>query len=86
LIGKDRVDEAHDIVARLHANGNKDHRLVRLQIEEMTSSVRAEGMLTFKKMFDLRVLIKSRARRYRIGLNIAFAWFGQFSGNNSKYI
>jgi MFS family permease len=48
----------------------------------MSESVRAEGLLTFKKMFDLRVLFKSRARRYRIGLNIAFSWFGQFSGNN----
>lgn len=82
LVGKDRVDEARNIIARLHANGNKEHRLVDLQVEEMSASVRAEGMLTLKKMFDLRVLFKSRARRYRLGLNIAFSWFGQFSGNN----
>lgn len=48
----------------------------------MEASLRAEGMLTFRKMFDLRVLFKSRARRYRLSLNVAFAWFGQFSGNN----
>ncbi|KAJ9611120.1 hypothetical protein H2200_004303 [Cladophialophora chaetospira] len=82
LIGKDRVDEARIVVARLHTNGDTNHRLVHLQIDEMTESVRVEGLLTFRKMFDLRVLFKSRARRYRLALNVAFSWFGQFSGNN----
>ncbi|KAJ9654909.1 hypothetical protein H2198_006091 [Neophaeococcomyces mojaviensis] len=82
LVGKDRVDEARSVIAQLHANGNKEHNLVSLQVEEMEASLRAEGMLTFRKMFDLRVLFKSRARRYRLSLNVAFAWFGQFSGNN----
>jgi hypothetical protein len=38
-------------------------------------------MTSWRTFFDLRVLFKSRSRRYRIMLNIAFSWFGQFSGN-----
>jgi len=32
-------------------------------------------------LFDLSVLVESRSARYRLMLNIAFSWFGQFSGN-----
>jgi MFS family permease len=48
----------------------------------MIESLREAGMTSARDFFDLRVLFKSRARRYRIMLNIAFSWFGQFSGNN----
>ena len=49
---------------------------------EMTDSLRDQPMTTLGSFFDLRVLYRTRARRYRIMLNIAFSWFGQFSGNN----
>lgn len=78
----DRVDEARQIVARLHANGDLNHPLVNLEMTEMTDSVRETGLLSWRTFFDLRVLVKTRARRYRLMLNIAFSWFGQFSGNN----
>lgn len=32
-------------------------------------------------LFDLSVLVETRSARYRLMLNIAFSWFGQFSGN-----
>lgn len=32
--------------------------------------------------YDLRPLVKSRARIYRLMLAMTMAWFGQFSGNN----
>jgi MFS family permease len=51
-------------------------------MDEMSESLRQEGMTTFRTFFDLRILFKSRARRYRMMLNITFSWFGQFSGNN----
>lgn len=82
LVGKDRTDEAREIIARLHSDGDRNAAIVNLQMAEISESIRTEGLLTFTKMFDLRVLVKTRARRYRIGLNIAFSWFGQFSGNN----
>ena len=39
-------------------------------------------MTSARNYFDLRLLTKSRARRYRLLLVLTFAWFGQFSGNN----
>jgi uncharacterized membrane protein YqaE (UPF0057 family) len=82
LIGNDRHEEARAILVDLHANGEQNHPLVELEMHEMTVSLRDEGIMTWKNFFDLRVLVKTRARRYRLMLNIAFSWFGQFSGNN----
>ena len=82
LIGKDRADQAKAIITKYHANGEEGHPIVDLQMAEMTESLRQEGMTSWRDFFDLRVLVKTRARRYRIMLNIAFSWFGQFSGNN----
>lgn len=82
LIGKERHEEARRVLADYHANGDSAHPLVQLEMQEMTDSLREDGILTWKNFFDLRVLFKTRARRYRLGLNIAFSWFGQFSGNN----
>lgn len=78
----DRPDEARQIVARLHANDELNHPLVDLEMAEMTASVRETGLLSWRTFFDIRILFKTRARRYRLMLNIAFSWFGQFSGNN----
>ncbi|KXT02942.1 hypothetical protein AC578_10590 [Pseudocercospora eumusae] len=82
LVGKDRHEEARKILADLHADGDRKHALVELQMTEIVEALKQEGMMTWKNFFDLRVLFKTRARRYRIMLNIAFSWFGQFSGNN----
>ncbi|EME78125.1 uncharacterized protein MYCFIDRAFT_63887 [Pseudocercospora fijiensis CIRAD86] len=82
LVGKDRHEEARKILADLHADGDHKHPLVELQMTEIVQALKQEGMMTWRYFFDLRVLFKTRARRYRIMLNIAFSWFGQFSGNN----
>lgn len=69
LIGKDRVEEARTVIADLHADGDVNHPLVNLQIEEMKASLREEGIMTWRKFFDLRVLFSTRARRYRLMLS-----------------
>ncbi|KAK0105008.1 hypothetical protein ONS95_004622 [Cadophora gregata] len=82
LIGKGRVEEARQIITYYHANGDANHPICEVEMSEITKSLEAEGMTTFRTFFDLRVLFKSRARRYRLMLCMAMAWFGQFSGNN----
>lgn len=69
LIGKDRVEEARIVVASLHADGDVNHPLVNLQIEEMSESLREEGIMTWRKFFDMRVLFSTRAKRYRLMLS-----------------
>ncbi|UNI18410.1 hypothetical protein JDV02_004681 [Purpureocillium takamizusanense] len=81
LVAKDRHEEAKAILSKYHANGDQHHPLVKLQMSEMIASMDGKP-LTWKDLFDLRVLFESRSSRYRIMLNITFSWFGQFSGNN----
>lgn len=50
----------------------------------MINSLQYEGMTTWKDFFNYKALVKTRSRRYRLMLNVTFAWFGQFSGN--KYV
>ncbi|KAK7408442.1 hypothetical protein QQX98_009369 [Neonectria punicea] len=82
LVAKDRHEEARAIIATYHANGDIDHPLVALQMREMIATVDVEHIASWKDLFDLSVLVETRSSRYRLMLNIAFSWFGQFSGNN----
>lgn len=53
-----------------------------MEVNEISKSLEVEGMTTARSFFDFSVLVKSPARRYRLMLCVAMAWFGQFSGNN----
>ena len=76
----ERYEEARAFVVKYHANGDAAHPIVDLEMDEMRASMREQGILSWRNFFDLRVLFKSRSRRYRMMLNIAMSWFGQFSG------
>ena len=80
----DRHAEAQAFIVEYHANGDASHPIVALEMQEMTRNLKEEGLTHWKDFFDLSVLVKSRSRRYRLMLNVAFSWFGQFSGN--KYV
>ncbi|KAF2192877.1 sugar transporter [Zopfia rhizophila CBS 207.26] len=82
LVGKDRHEEAREFLIKYHANGDPNHPLVALEMAEMVDSLSREPVTNWRNFFDLSVLFKTRARRYRTMLNMTFAWFGQFSGNN----
>ncbi|OQE16600.1 hypothetical protein PENFLA_c027G10934 [Penicillium flavigenum] len=82
LMSHDRHDEAKAIIATYHANGDVDHPLVTLQMRQILATVDVDHQASWKDLLDLRVLVESRSSRYRLMLNIAFSWFGQFSGNN----
>ena len=51
-------------------------------MSEIEGSLAIQGMTSIRNHFDLRLLVKSRGRRYRMLLVMTFSWFGQFSGNN----
>ncbi|KAM0689961.1 hypothetical protein Q7P36_008728 [Cladosporium allicinum] len=82
LMAKDQHEKAREILTKFHANGDSQHPLVELEMTEMRLAVEQTGLMSWKTYFDIRDLFKTRARRYRMMLNISFAWFGQFSGNN----
>ncbi|KAI1767055.1 general substrate transporter [Hypoxylon sp. FL1150] len=82
LIANDRHEEAREIITKYHANGDPNHPLVTLQMKEMLATVQGVPKATWKDLLDLKVLVETRSSRYRLMLNVAFSWFGQFSGNN----
>lgn len=82
LIAKNQVEKARKITADLHANGDESHPLVDLEVAEARQALAEAGIMTWKSYFDVAGLFKTKPRRYRMMLNMTFAWFGQFSGNN----
>jgi MFS family permease len=74
LIAQDRHEEARAFLVKHHANGDSDHPLVALEMAEMIESMRKDPVAGWGNFFDLSVLFKTRARRYRTMLNMTFAW------------
>lgn len=82
LVSKGRHDEARQFITNYHANGDETHPIVAIEMTEIVESLKDGGMRSVRDFFDLRPLVKSRARLYRLMLAMTMAWFGQFSGNN----
>ncbi|KAF3394388.1 Lactose permease [Penicillium rolfsii] len=81
-IAHGKYDEARQFIIKHHANGNANHPIVAIEMQEIEESlfeVRSRSTFVY---FDVRSLFKSRARLYRVMLVVAMGWFGQFSGNN----
>lgn len=72
LVAKDRHEEAEKFLVKYHANGDASHPLVKLEMDEMILSLKYDNPTEWKNFFDLRVLYKTRARRYRLMLNLVF--------------
>ena len=81
LAANDRYDEAKAVFTKYHANGDPNHPIVELQMKEIMYVINSQPPATWKDLFDLKVLVDTRSSRYRLMLNVAFSWFGQFSGN-----
>ncbi|KAI2616340.1 general substrate transporter [Hypoxylon sp. NC1633] len=82
LIANDQHEKAREIITKYHTNGDANHPLITLQMKEMLGTVQGTDKATWKDLVDLKVLVETRSSRYRLMLNVAFSWFGQFSGNN----
>lgn len=82
LVGNDRIEEAQELIAKYHANGDMSHPFVNLEISEMVKSLQDVGLTTPKSMFNIASLVATKSDRYRLFLIVAFSWFSQFSGNN----
>jgi len=82
LVATDRLEEARDFIVKYHANGDASHPIVNLELHEIQQNLQNVPLASWRNFFDLRILVKSRSRRYRSMLNFAWSWFGQFSGNN----
>ncbi|KAH7006989.1 lactose permease [Ilyonectria destructans] len=80
LIAQDRTEEALQVMAKYHGDGDVNHPVVQLQYREIVEQhnlYRSEN-----SWWDFRELVNTRAARYRLGMVIGMSFFGQWSGNN----
>ncbi|KAA8573440.1 hypothetical protein MFRU_038g00300 [Monilinia fructicola] len=79
LIANDRHEEALDIMAKYHGEGDRNSPLVQLELREMMEDISKTG--ADKRWWDFRELFDSSEVRYRTMLTCAIALFGQWTGN-----
>lgn len=78
LIFKDRGEEALNILARYHGNGNRDDLLVQAEYREICKAIAIEKE---DKAGGLKLFIKTPGSRRRLLILCVLAVAGQWSGN-----
>ncbi|KAK2796911.1 hypothetical protein FQN50_009370 [Emmonsiellopsis sp. PD_5] len=80
LIAQDRTDDAINVLARYHGEGDRSHPMVILQLKEMQSQIATDA--SDKQWWDYRELYNSHSAKHRLICVIGMACFGQLSGNS----
>ncbi|KAL4866130.1 hypothetical protein BDV12DRAFT_138511 [Aspergillus spectabilis] len=83
LLAQGREQQAIDILAKYHGNGDPNTRLVRLEIDEMKDGIRLDGI--DKTWWDYRPFIFTHSGRWRFAQVVMISIFGQWSGNGLGY-
>lgn len=79
LIAKERYDEALNILAKYHANGNVHHPTVQFEYREIKETIRIEmDTKSNSSYFDF---FKTKGNRYRLIVLLSLGIFSQWSGN-----
>jgi hypothetical protein len=79
LISKERYDEALNILAKYHANGDRDNITVQFEWQEIKETLRLEYVA--KKSSSYLDFMKTKGNRYRLMLLVAMGIISQYSGN-----
>ncbi|GJJ14938.1 hypothetical protein Clacol_009208 [Clathrus columnatus] len=79
LISKGRYDEALNILAYYHANGNIDDPLVQFEFKEIKEAIELDREIALNVGYKSLFMTKGNRKRMRIFVAIAF--FSQWSGN-----
>lgn len=79
LVARDRHEEAENVLATYHGEGSKSSPFVVIQLAEMQAQISKDG--SDKRWWDYRDLWNTPSARRRLICVVAFAWFGQYSGN-----
>ncbi|KAF4970533.1 hypothetical protein FSARC_2442 [Fusarium sarcochroum] len=79
LIAMDRQDEALDILAKYHANGNENHPTVQFEYRQIRDTIKMEQAAdNSSKYIDF---LKTKGNRYRLAVLFSLGIFSQWSGN-----
>lgn len=85
LISRDRHDEALEILARCHANGDRNDELVKFEFTEIKETIALESEFAKRGISELWA---TKGNRHRMLICICAGLFSQLSGNSlvSYYI
>ncbi|KAI9933774.1 hypothetical protein ASPWEDRAFT_35684 [Aspergillus wentii DTO 134E9] len=79
LISQDKHEQALDVLAEYHGEGDRNSPIVQLEYREMVDDISTTG--SDKRWWDYRELFNTRETRYRSMLVLFMAFFGQWGGN-----
>ncbi|RMJ07441.1 hypothetical protein CDV36_012949 [Fusarium kuroshium] len=79
LVYKGHHQEALDVIARLHGNGNRDDPMVQLQMSEITETLKYES----ENEGTWKTLISPRPNLHRFSIAILTQIFYQLTGSNT---
>jgi len=78
LINKGREDEALQLLAYYHAEGNMDDEFIQLEYSEIRAAIALDREADQNGWLDL---VRTKGNRKRIGIITAIGFFSQWSGN-----
>ena len=85
LLAKGRTEQAHRVLANVHANGNLDDEVVQLELQEVKDTLILEKEIEGNGWMQL---VKTKGNRRRLVILLSLGLFSQWSGNGlvSYYI
>ena len=78
LIAKDRNDEALNILAKYHGNGNRENVTVQFEYREIRETLKMEAETRNVSYLDF---FKTKGNRWRLAIIISIGVISQYSGN-----
>jgi MFS family permease len=78
LVNKGRVEQAHQILAKYHANGKMDDELVMWELREIEQSIKIEQEA---KSTTFSTFFKTKGNRWRLGIIVTTGLAAQWVGN-----
>lgn len=77
LVYKGRNEQALDILGKYHAEGDRDHPLVRAEFQEIVQNIELEMNNSKRSWVEL---VNNRPNRWRSGIALMVGCYSQFSG------
>lgn len=78
LIAHGKVEKAHQVLAKVHANGDMDSEIVHLELQEIKDTIKLEQEFESNGWLEL---VKTKGNRHRLIILLSLGLFSQWSGN-----
>lgn len=75
LIAHGKVEQAHSVLAKVHANGDRDSEVVQLELQEIKDTIKLEQEFESNGWLEL---IKTKGNRHRLIILLSLGLFSQW--------